>query len=76
MKNIVPCIAKEEIVKNIVSRIAKSVFVADRRGSEFIEYILIAGVVALLSIAAFTTFGQDVQQKIQSEGSAVQAIQQ
>jgi Flp pilus assembly pilin Flp len=61
----------EETVKKTVTRI-----VQDTRGSEFIEYILIAGVVALLAVAAFTTFGADIQAKIQAEGAAVTAIQQ
>ncbi|HEY4014112.1 MAG TPA: hypothetical protein VGM06_12290 [Polyangiaceae bacterium] len=49
--------------------------IRETRGGEFIEYIIIAGVVALLAVTAFTTFGQDVQQKIQDEGSKVSAIQ-
>ena len=52
-----------------------SSLIRDTRGGEFIEYIIIAGVVALLAVTAFTTFGSDVQQKIQDEGSKVTAIQ-
>jgi pilus assembly protein Flp/PilA len=52
-----------------------SSMIRETRGGEFIEYIIIAGVVALLAVTAFTTFGQDVQQKIQDEGSKVSAIQ-
>jgi pilus assembly protein Flp/PilA len=47
----------------------------DTRGGEFIEYIIICGVVALLAITAFTTFGSDIQSKIQEEGTAVTGIQ-
>jgi pilus assembly protein Flp/PilA len=47
----------------------------DTRGGEFIEYIIICGVVALLAITAFTTFGSDIQQKITEEGTNVTNIQ-
>ncbi len=47
----------------------------ETRGGEFIEYIIIAGVVALLAVTAFTTFGSDVQGKITEEGGKVTAIQ-
>lgn len=46
----------------------------DTRGA-FVEYIILIGVVALLAITAFTTFGQDVQNKITEEGGKVTAIQ-
>ena len=49
--------------------------VKDTRGGEFIEYIIIAGVVALLAITAFTTFGTDVQNKITEEGGKVTGVQ-
>jgi Flp pilus assembly pilin Flp len=51
-------------------------FVRDEKGATMVEYILLVGVVALLSIVAFTTFGQDVQAKIKDEGSAVTGIAQ
>lgn len=46
----------------------------DTRGANFVEYMIIVGVVALLAIAAFTTFGQNVQDKITEEGTAVSGI--
>jgi Flp pilus assembly pilin Flp len=49
--------------------------VQDTRGANFVEYMIIVGVVALLAIAAFTTFGSDVQQKITDEGGKVTGIQ-
>lgn len=51
-------------------------FVRDEKGATMVEYILLVGVVALLSIVAFTAFGADVQAKIQSEGAAVTGIAQ
>jgi Flp pilus assembly pilin Flp len=33
----------------------------DTRGASFVEYIVLVGVVALLSLTAFSTFGSDNQ---------------
>jgi Flp pilus assembly pilin Flp len=52
-----------------------ALLVRDVRGGDFLEYIIICGVVALLTITAFTTFGQDVQRKITEEGGKVTGIQ-
>jgi pilus assembly protein Flp/PilA len=49
--------------------------IKDTRGSNFVEYMIICGVVALLAITAFTTFGTDVQNKIIEEGGKVTGIQ-
>ena len=59
----------EEIMRQM-KRILK-----DTRGSNFVEYMIICGVVALLAITAFTTFGKDVQEKIKEEGGKVTGIQ-
>jgi pilus assembly protein Flp/PilA len=47
----------------------------ETRGGDFIEYIIICGVVALLAIAAFTAFGKDIQAKVTEEGGKVTGIQ-
>jgi pilus assembly protein Flp/PilA len=47
----------------------------DTKGSNFVEYMIICGVVALLAITAFTTFGSNVQEKIREEGGKVTGIQ-
>jgi Flp pilus assembly pilin Flp len=49
--------------------------IKDTRGANFVEYMIIVGVVALLAIGAFTTFGADVQGKITEEGGKVTGIQ-
>ncbi|MDD9944395.1 MAG: hypothetical protein OXU20_25345 [Myxococcales bacterium] len=46
----------------------------DERGAGMVEYIILAGVVALLSLVAFTDFGGSVQTKIGQHGSAVGKI--
>lgn len=48
--------------------------VRDRRGANMVEYILLVGVVALISIAAFKAFGSKVQDKIKEQGDTVGAI--
>jgi Flp pilus assembly pilin Flp len=49
--------------------------VRDTRGGDFLEYIIVCGVVALVAVAAFTAFGGDVQSKIKEEGAKVMQIQ-
>lgn len=46
----------------------------DERGAGMVEYILLAGVVALASLTAFTQFGEAVQKKIGEHGTAVGSI--
>ena len=46
----------------------------DTRGANMVEYILLVGVVALISIAAFTKFGGKVQEKIREQGISVGEI--
>lgn len=39
------------------------------------EYIILVGVIALLSIAAFRFFGKSVSEKIEKQSSTVQKIE-
>ncbi len=48
--------------------------VRDTEGAGFVEYIILIGLIALACIAAYTTFGTDVQQKVQQQGTAVTGI--
>jgi pilus assembly protein Flp/PilA len=48
--------------------------VKDTRGANMVEYILLVGVVALLSVLAFKTFGNKVQDKIKAQGDDVTKI--
>ncbi len=52
--------------KNIVRR-----FIKDTRGANMVEYMMLVGLVALLSIAAFRAFGKSVQGKISEQGASV-----
>jgi len=49
-------------------------FIKDTRGANMVEYILLVGVVALISIAAFKAFGGKVQDKIKAQGDTVGQI--
>ena len=46
----------------------------DTRGGEMVEYMIVLGVVALLAIGAFTTFGGNVKSKITEQGGTVSGI--
>ncbi|RYZ16174.1 MAG: Flp family type IVb pilin [Myxococcaceae bacterium] len=46
-------------------------FFRDRRGANMVEYIILVGVVALLSIAAFRKFGFKIQAKVDTQSQAV-----
>lgn len=45
----------------------------DERGN-LVEYLIVIGLVALLAIAAFNTFGTSVKNKITNQASAVDGI--
>jgi Flp pilus assembly pilin Flp len=46
----------------------------DRRGANLVEYIILVGVVALLAIGAFKTFGGELSTKIGNQATTVQGI--
>lgn len=56
------------------TRLALRSLIVDRKGANMVEYMIIVGVVALLSIGAFTTFGENVQGKIKGQGTKVSGI--
>lgn len=63
---------KEKVVMNIRKfgrRLAR-----DTRGANLVEYIMLVGLVALLSVIAFRTFGGNIQAKIEAQGSEVTNI--
>ena len=47
----------------------------DTRGSNFVEYMIILGVVALLGIGAFATFGSSISEKLGRQGERVAAME-
>ncbi|HEY2735985.1 MAG TPA: Flp family type IVb pilin [Polyangiales bacterium] len=50
-------------------------FVDDQRGASFIEYIIVVGLVAIIAIAAFQTFGTKVVDKLTQETTALDTLQ-
>ena len=46
----------------------------DERGASFIEYIIVVGLVAIIAIAAFQTFGETVVKKLQDETKALDKL--
>ena len=48
--------------------------VADRRGANLVEYIILVGVIALIAIAGFKLFGNQVRAKVDEQTGAVQGI--
>lgn len=55
-------------------RIAARRLARDTRGANMVEYILLVGVVALLCVGAFTTFGGKIGSEIGKQGTAVDGI--
>ena len=49
--------------------------IRDRRGAGMTEYIILVGVIALLSIAAFRFFGKSVSEKIDKQSGTVKNIE-
>lgn len=57
------------IKSNLVRR-----FLKDSKGANMVEYIILVGVVALISIAAFKLFGSSLQNKIKGQAGTVDGI--
>ena len=57
-----------------LSWVIMSKLIKDTRGASLVEYIILVGVVALISIAAFKAFGGKVQEKIKAQGDTVGAV--
>jgi Flp pilus assembly pilin Flp len=49
--------------------------VRDERGANLVEYIIIVGVVAIVGMAGFKTFGFQLRAKIDAQAVTVSAIQ-
>ncbi len=49
-------------------------FIKDDRGANLVEYIILVGLVALITIAAFQKFGTTVSAKVKAQTSTVDAV--
>jgi len=54
--------------------LANQTFLKDTRGANLVEYIILVGVVALISLAGFKIFGTSVTQKITDQSGKVGGI--
>jgi pilus assembly protein Flp/PilA len=47
----------------------------DERGAQMVEYIILVGMVAILALAGFKTFGSTLRQKVDQQADTVGAVQ-
>ncbi len=45
--------------------------IKDEKGANLVEYIILVGVVALIAIAGFSFFGEEVEKKVDAQAKAV-----
>jgi Flp pilus assembly pilin Flp len=57
------------------TRAAFAAFVADVRGANMVEYIILVGVVAILAMAGFKYFGKNVNNTISLQAHTVDQVQ-
>ena len=55
-------------------RLALRRLLKDTRGANMVEYIILVGVVALISIAVFKNFGTKIKDKVDNQANAVGGI--
>jgi Flp pilus assembly pilin Flp len=61
-------------MENFIKKLRSSTLVRDTRGANMVEYIIIVGLVALIAIVGFTTFGGDVKAKVEEQSTQVKDI--
>ena len=54
--------------------LASKTFAKDTRGANLVEYVLLVGLVAIICLVGFKTFGQSVNTKIENQASSVDGI--
>jgi pilus assembly protein Flp/PilA len=57
-----------------VGRARAASLLGDRRGANLVEYIILVGVIALIAIAGFKTFGGQVRAKVDEQSGSVSGI--
>jgi len=58
----------------LIDKFKTSALVRDTRGANMVEYIIVVGLVALIAIVGFTTFGGDVKKKIEDQSTKVRDV--
>jgi len=59
---------------NLAKIVRSNNFLKDTRGANFVEYIILVGIVALVAFAGFKTFGSKVSTEVSNQGTAVGGI--
>jgi pilus assembly protein Flp/PilA len=52
-----------------------SALAGDERGAQMVEYIILVGMVAILALAGFKTFGSTLREKVDQQADTVSVIQ-
>ncbi len=50
--------------------------IKDNRGANLVEYIILVGVIALIALAGFRTFGTNVTERVNTQATTVSGIGQ
>lgn len=58
----------------VINKLHASALARDTRGANMVEYIIVVGLVALIAIVGFTTFGGDVKTKIEEQSTKVKNV--
>jgi Flp pilus assembly pilin Flp len=61
-------------MKSLINKFRAAALVRDTRGANMVEYIIVVGLVALIAIVGFSTFGGDVKQKIEDQSKKVKDV--
>ena len=57
-----------------LARARSAKLLGDTRGANLVEYIILVGVIALIAIAGFKTFGGNVRGKVDEQAGSVSGI--
>jgi Flp pilus assembly pilin Flp len=58
----------------VINKLRATALVRDTRGANMVEYIIVVGLVALIAIVGFSTFGGDVKKKIEEQSGKVRDV--
>ena len=61
-------------MSTLIRKLQTSALVRDTRGANMVEYIIVVGLIALIAIVGFSTFGSDVKAKIEEQSGQVRNV--
>ncbi len=62
------------MMRGAMNKSLRSSLFADTRGANLVEYVILVGVIALIAIAGFKAFGNNVRAKVDEQAGSVSAI--